>query len=284
MTPDPTQTIPTPYYDWRYNGRIDHRINDKNTFSASYTNQNNRGANDQNGSTSDLSQNNFTTNQLIIANASLNSVISPTIVNSVTFRLSILWNNLISTNSFVPNLSFPDLTIGTNGNVPQQTFQKKWQFKDDIAFNHGKHSFKTGFDYLWEPVLGGGFFPDRRDARDFLLRRSANDSVEHGQIPAGICDAWRSSVHHRSYYRQFVLRRTQQNVRPVFPGRLEGVAPAHGESGPAVGQGHGVERRVHTAGMSRAYLELKAIGNPYAEHPERTRIRTSVRASASRTI
>ena len=124
VTPDPTQTIPTPYYDWRYNGRIDHRINDKNTFSASYTNQNNRGANDQNGSTSDLSQNNFTTNQLIIANATLNSVISPTVVNSVTFGYQ-YWNNLIATNNFVPNLSFPDLTIGTNGeraatNVPEE--------------------------------------------------------------------------------------------------------------------------------------------------------------------
>lgn len=42
LTPEPTQTIGASYYDWRYNGRIDHRINDKNSFSASYTNQNNR--------------------------------------------------------------------------------------------------------------------------------------------------------------------------------------------------------------------------------------------------
>ena len=105
VTPQPTLTIPTPYYDWRYNGRIDHHINDKNTFSASYTNQNNRGLNDQNGSTSDLSQNNFTTNQLIIANASLNSILTPTVVNSLTFGYQ-YWNNLISTNSYVDNLSF----------------------------------------------------------------------------------------------------------------------------------------------------------------------------------
>ena len=37
----PVQTIATPYFDWRYNGRIDHHINDKNTFSFSYSNQNN---------------------------------------------------------------------------------------------------------------------------------------------------------------------------------------------------------------------------------------------------
>jgi len=155
----PVQTIGTPYYDWRYNGRIDHHINEKNTFNASYSNQNNRGLNDQAGGTSDGGQTNFTTNQLIIANASLNSVLSPNIVNSATVGYQ-YWNNLISANTFVPNLSFPDLSAGTNPNVPQESYQVKWQFKDDIAITHGKHAFKTGFDYLWEPKLGGFFITD----------------------------------------------------------------------------------------------------------------------------
>src|SRR5262249_26330302 len=30
-----------------------------------------------------------------------------------------------------------------------------WQFRDDLAINHGNHAFKTGMDYLWEPTLGG---------------------------------------------------------------------------------------------------------------------------------
>ncbi len=176
--------------------------------------------NDQNGSTSDLSQNNFTTNQLIIANATLNSVITPTIVNSVTFGYQ-YWNNLISTNNFVPNLSFPDLTIGTNGNVPQNTFQKKWQFKDDIAINHGKHSFKTGRRFS----VGAGprrIFPYRRYAGDLVLRRSAHDPVQHDQVSAGIRHARRSPIHHPGDHREFVLRRAQQDVRPILPGRLEG--------------------------------------------------------------
>jgi len=167
LKPQPTQTIPTPYYDWRYNGRLDYHLNSRNTFSTSYTNQNNRGLNDQNGASSDLSQNNFTTNQLIIANATLNSVITPTVVNSLTFGYQ-YWDNLISTTSFVPNLSFPDLAVGTNANVPQQTFQKKWQFKDDIAFNRGKHSFKAGVDLLWEPILGGFFVTDATPVISFF--------------------------------------------------------------------------------------------------------------------
>jgi len=159
LTVDPVQTIAQPYFDWRYNGRIDHHLNDKNTVSFSYSNQNNRGLNDQAGSTSDGSQTNYTTNQLIIANGSWNSVLTPNIVNSFTAGYQ-YWNNLIDTNQFVPNLAFPDLSAGTNPNVPQQSYQRKWQFKDDIAITKGKHSFKFGFDYLWEPIVGGFFVTD----------------------------------------------------------------------------------------------------------------------------
>src|SRR5262249_28739351 len=126
LKPQPTLSIPTPFYDWRYNARLDHRINDKNTFSLSYTSQSNRALHDQNGSSSDLSQDNFTTNQLIISNATLTSIVSPTVVNSFTAGYQ-YWNNLISTNNYATNMTFPDLVVGTSGNVPQQTFQKKWQ-------------------------------------------------------------------------------------------------------------------------------------------------------------
>jgi len=152
----PSKVIPTPYYDWRYNGRLDHRINDKNNFSVSYTNQNNNGLNDQSGQTNDLTAGNFTTNQLIIANASLTSVISPTMVNVATMGYQ-YWNNLIDSSLRAPNYTFPNEYFGTNGNVPQQSFQKKWQFKDDFSITKGKHNFRMGFDYLYEPVLGGFF-------------------------------------------------------------------------------------------------------------------------------
>ncbi len=49
LAAQPATTIPTPYFDWRYNGRWDHRINDKNNLFFSYTNQHNNGLNDQSG-------------------------------------------------------------------------------------------------------------------------------------------------------------------------------------------------------------------------------------------
>jgi outer membrane receptor protein involved in Fe transport len=156
------RTIPTPYFDWRYNGRWDHRINDKNNLFFSYSNQNNSGQNDQSSSTNDLTAGNFTTNQLILANATLNSVITPTVVNSATVGYQ-YWNNLIDSPTKVPNVTFApqnpatSVSFGTNVNVPQQSYQVKWQFKDDISITRGKHTFRTGFDYLWEPKLGGFF-------------------------------------------------------------------------------------------------------------------------------
>jgi len=152
----PANTIPTPYNDQRYNGRLDHRFSGSESLSISYSNQENRGLNDQAGSTNDLTAGNFTTNRLLLANVSLNSVLSPTIVNTVTFGYQ-YWNNLIDAKTSAPYVSFPSAAFGTNPNVPQQSVQKKWQIRDDVSINKGRHTFRTGFDFVSIPKLGGFF-------------------------------------------------------------------------------------------------------------------------------
>jgi hypothetical protein len=153
----PAPIIPTPYFDWRYNGRWDHRINDKNNVFFSYTNQHNNGLNDQSASNNDLTAGNFTTNQLILASLNLNSVITPNVVNAFTAGYQ-YWNNVIDSKLKLPTVTFASGEyFGTNGNVPQQSFQKKWQFKDDLSITKGRHNFKMGVDYLHEPSLGGFF-------------------------------------------------------------------------------------------------------------------------------
>ena len=157
MTPDPSTTIPTPYFDWRYSGRYDHHFNGQHSLFVSYSAQNNTGDNDQSTSTNDLTAGNFTTNHLIISNATLSSVFNPRVVNALTVGYQ-YWNNLIDSKQKVPTFTFPGgITFGTNTNVPQQSIQKKWQFRDDLSIIKGHHSLKTGFDYVWEPELGGFF-------------------------------------------------------------------------------------------------------------------------------
>ena len=153
----PSQTIPTPYFDTRYNGRYDHVFNQKHTANISYTSQGNNSLNDQSGNTNDLSEGNFTTNQLQIANATLNSVLSPHFVNAFTAGFQ-YWNNVIDSKTRAPLFTFPgSISFGTNTNVPQQSYQRKFQFKDDLSYQLGNHGLKWGVDYLFEPSLGGYF-------------------------------------------------------------------------------------------------------------------------------
>jgi hypothetical protein len=153
----PAAVLPTPYKDRRINARIDHTFNSKHNIFASYNDQSNLGFNDQSGQRNDLTEGNFTKNRLLLGNVTLNSAFSSTVINSATVGYS-YWNNLIDTDHLSPFFSFPTgISFGTNVNVPQQSYQSKYQFKDDLSVGRGNHTFRTGFDYLWEPKLGGFF-------------------------------------------------------------------------------------------------------------------------------
>lgn len=153
----PATVIPTPFFDTRYNGRMDYFMNQANKFSFSYTSQGNNSNNDQSGGNGDLTSGNTTTNQLQLASFNWGSTISQSLVNQFTAGYQ-YWNNKILATSSLPNLNFNSgATIGTNGNVPQQSFQRKWQIRDDISKVIGKHTISTGVDYIWEQALGGYF-------------------------------------------------------------------------------------------------------------------------------
>jgi hypothetical protein len=153
----PAAVLPTPYKDWRINARIDHTFNDKHSIFATYSDQTNLGLNDQATQRVDLTQGNFTHNRLILGNLTLNSILSSSTVNAATVGYQ-YWNNLIDSENKTTTFTFPTgIGFGTNINVPQQSYQIKYQFKDDLSINRGSHTFRTGVDYLWEPKLGGFF-------------------------------------------------------------------------------------------------------------------------------
>ncbi|MHB8542139.1 MAG: TonB-dependent receptor [Candidatus Acidiferrales bacterium] len=154
----PAAVIPTPYFDWRYNGRLDHRFSSNESLFFTYNAQNNTGLNDQSSNNNDLTAGNFTTNHLILSSLTLSSVLTPNIVNDFTAGYQ-YWNNVIDTNTFSPtNVTFPDTsTFGTNANVPQESIQKKWQFKDDVSITRANQTYRFGEDFVWEPELGGFF-------------------------------------------------------------------------------------------------------------------------------
>lgn len=156
LAAQPSATIPRPFNETRYNGRLDWTINNKNTLYASYSAQDNNSLNDQSDGKGDLTNGNYTINDLIVANVTLSSILSNSTVNQFTVGYQ-YWNNLIASNISAPLVTFPDASFGTNTNVPQQSFQKKWQFRDDVSKTIGKHTLKAGFDYIHNPVEGGFF-------------------------------------------------------------------------------------------------------------------------------
>jgi hypothetical protein len=156
LAAQPSATIPRPFFETRYNGRMDWVINSTNSAYLSYNSQVNDSLNDQSGATGDLTNGNFTKNHLILANFTLNSILAHATVNQFTLGYQ-YWNNLIASSISAPLVTFPSASFGTNINVPQQSFQKKWQFKDDISKTVGHHTFKAGVDFIDNPVEGGFF-------------------------------------------------------------------------------------------------------------------------------
>ncbi|QNI31345.1 TonB-dependent receptor [Alloacidobacterium dinghuense] len=166
--PQPAHTLPTPYDDKRYNGRVDHSFSDTERAFISYTAQDNKSNNDQSTSQNDLSEGNFTINDLILTNFTLNSLLKSNIVNNFTFGFQ-YWNNLIDSTTRTPYVTFPDGTsFGTNVNVPQKSSQHKFQFRDDFSWVHGTHTFRTGVDFIYEPQVGGFFENNPTPEFDFF--------------------------------------------------------------------------------------------------------------------
>ncbi|HWC17732.1 MAG TPA: carboxypeptidase-like regulatory domain-containing protein, partial [Terriglobales bacterium] len=81
----PIAVVPTPFFETRYNGRADYVINSRNTAYVSYSSQGNNSLNDQSDGFQDETAGNFTLNHLQLANLTLNSTLSNTMVNSFSF-------------------------------------------------------------------------------------------------------------------------------------------------------------------------------------------------------
>jgi len=162
--------LPQPFNDWQYTIKGDFSLSPKHQLVVRFAGQNNDALNDQAGFLivrTDLSGGNESLNTLYNFLTSLTSTLSATTVNLFTYQYQ-TFDNRINATTDLNLLAFPDsLLVGRNGNVPQQTLQKKHQFHDDLSWNHGSHGFKFGADFTHVPTLGGLFAFNSAPEYDF---------------------------------------------------------------------------------------------------------------------
>jgi len=181
--PEPLSQIAQPYRSDLWTARVDWLVNNSNNFYMSWNNSKDNSLNDQ-GAT-DGTSTNFNKNRNIIFSAVLNSTLSPKMVNQFVIGHS-YWNNLIDTDQYTKvSVYFPTTGFGTNTNVPQQSYQKKYQIKDALVWNKGSHSWKFGFDEIMEPLLGGFFGYNPVPALTFFDDPTAILSNKGGLYPQG---------------------------------------------------------------------------------------------------
>jgi hypothetical protein len=149
--------IPQPYDDTLLSVKVDHRLNERQSMSYRYSQQNNSSPNDQVGSpaNTDLTGGNTTTNDLYSFLVNHNFTLGPTRLNQFSFHFQDFLNEKLSVTD-TPNIVFPTVQTGANVNVPQATSVRKWQFRNDFTWHAGSHSLKSGVNYIRTDM--GGFF------------------------------------------------------------------------------------------------------------------------------
>ncbi len=93
------------------------------------------------------------------------------------------FDNAITADSDDPFLIYPNgVTVGQNINTPQTTLQEKSQFKDDFSWSTTlggrRNDFKTGFNYVHEPILGGTFTTGKAGQYTLLENRVGSPVTE----------------------------------------------------------------------------------------------------------
>jgi hypothetical protein len=167
--------LPQPFNDTQYTIKGDFILNPRHTLVTRFAGQHNDALNDQAGFLivrTDLSGGNESLNTLYNFLGSETWTVNQSTVNQFTYQYQ-TFDNRINATTELNQLFFPDgLSIGRNGNVPQQTIQKKHQFRDDLTWNRGNHGLKFGGDFTYVPTLGGLFAFNSAPEYDFNFTAS----------------------------------------------------------------------------------------------------------------
>jgi hypothetical protein len=152
LFPEKDGSFALPYRENMAVGKLTHQLNGDNYLSLRYGFNNNS---QPYGASALAPPENWglSKNKFHSVNANLNSVLPGGRINEFVFQYS-YFKNAIVENSNLPTETFPNgVTVGQSVNTPQQTEQHKYQFRDDFTWNMGRHEFKVGASFIYEPTL-----------------------------------------------------------------------------------------------------------------------------------
>ncbi len=162
VLPDQEGPQLAPFRNHLFTAKTDFRLNDANTMIVRYAREDNKRENDFIGGTTLKSAGALNTNVIDSVIAKNTTVFGGNKVNEALILFQYFDNNITANDNTKPGIQTPDFFFGANLNTPQETIQKRWQFKDDFAFRKqgwgGDHDFKVGGE-LVRSHYGGFFIP-----------------------------------------------------------------------------------------------------------------------------
>ncbi len=156
---EPLSEIPTPYDDTLLTAKIDWHPAASHSLFGRFAYQDQSSPNDQIPvpATADLNNGNSnnTTNYDFVGSHTWS--IGGNKLNQVAVHFQDFNNEILPNVEGLPSMIFPSVVTGPNGNTPQQTSVKKYQFRDDFSWQMDKHALKFGVNYI-HTKLGGYFY------------------------------------------------------------------------------------------------------------------------------
>ena len=152
----------TPFRNHLLTAKADFRLSDANSMIVRFAREDNKRENDFIGGSTLKSAGALNTNVINSIIAKNTTVFGSSRINEALVLYQYFDNNITANNPDVPGIQTPDFFYGANTNTPQETIQKRWQFKDDLAFRKegwgGDHDFKVGGEFV-KSHYGGFFIP-----------------------------------------------------------------------------------------------------------------------------
>lgn len=152
-------SIPTPYDDTLLTIKSDWNVGPRQRMFARLAYQNQTSPNDQIPvpATSDISNGNTNRTRNYDLVLSHQATLGSNRINQAAFHYQDFNNEILPNVVGAAFLDFPTVDSGPNANTPQQTTSRKYQLRNDFTQVSGRHSFKTGTNYIYTQ-LGGYFY------------------------------------------------------------------------------------------------------------------------------